>query len=185
MSLPHILLGMLAEPSTGYDLKKEFEQSVRHFWSAELSQIYPALSRLEDAGHLRSTTEPSAKGPPRKVYARTDSGLQELVDWLSNGPQTRQERIHYLTQVFFLDAITPEARLNYMRDLRGCFERQLAGLEEVEAAWREDDPSYPDGLSDREFYAHLTLKLGLTRHSVMIQWCDECLERMEARSVSG
>ena len=62
MSLPHLLLGLLAEPASGYDLKKSFGQTVGHFWSAELSQIYPALGRLEDDGLLRSERVGSAKG---------------------------------------------------------------------------------------------------------------------------
>ncbi|MYK68861.1 MAG: PadR family transcriptional regulator, partial [Gammaproteobacteria bacterium] len=43
MSLDHILLGLLRDPATGYDLKSAFSERIRHFWSAELSQIYPAL----------------------------------------------------------------------------------------------------------------------------------------------
>ena len=50
MSLDHILLGLLREPATGYDLGNAFSENVRHFWSAELSQIYPALKRLEQRG---------------------------------------------------------------------------------------------------------------------------------------
>ena len=54
MSLDHILLGLLREPATGYDLGNAFSENVRHFWSAELSQIYPTLKRLEQRGMLRS-----------------------------------------------------------------------------------------------------------------------------------
>ena len=35
MSLKHAILGFLSlQPMTGYDLKKAFDQSVRHFWPA-------------------------------------------------------------------------------------------------------------------------------------------------------
>ncbi len=49
MSLQHILLGLLREPASGYDLKAYFDKSVRYFWAAELSQIYPTLQRMEKA----------------------------------------------------------------------------------------------------------------------------------------
>ena len=32
MSLKHIMLGMLREPHSGYDLKKMFDGSLRNFW---------------------------------------------------------------------------------------------------------------------------------------------------------
>ena len=54
MSLPHILLGMLREPATGYDLGKRFKQSLAHFWHADLAQIYPTLKKLEQQGFLKS-----------------------------------------------------------------------------------------------------------------------------------
>ena len=38
MPLEHILLGTLARPASGYDLKAGFESSARHFWYAELQQ---------------------------------------------------------------------------------------------------------------------------------------------------
>ena len=50
MSLEHILLGMQREPSTGYELGKKFSEGARHFWFAELSQIYPTLKRMRDRG---------------------------------------------------------------------------------------------------------------------------------------
>ena len=96
MSLPHLLLGMLAEPASGYDLKRSFEGSIRYFWSAELSQIYPALKRLEGDGLLASTVEESTEGPERRVYHRTAQGRAALRDWLSDGPIVRQERLAYL-----------------------------------------------------------------------------------------
>ena len=37
MSLEHILLGLLREPASGYDLKAIFDERIQHFWAAELS----------------------------------------------------------------------------------------------------------------------------------------------------
>ena len=82
MSLENILLGCLTAPASGYDLKAYFDTRIRPFWSAELSQIYPALKRLESRGLLTSRTEPSKKGPARKVYTRTAKGREALIRWL-------------------------------------------------------------------------------------------------------
>ena len=67
MSLEHILLGLLREPASGYDLKVVLDHGIGHFWAAELSQIYPSLKRLEKQGLLRSRRTASQRGPGRIV----------------------------------------------------------------------------------------------------------------------
>jgi hypothetical protein len=37
---------------TGYQLKKQMDQSTQFFWHAALSQIYPTLKRMEEQGLL-------------------------------------------------------------------------------------------------------------------------------------
>lgn len=181
MSLPHVLLGMLAEPASGYDLKQYFSQSVRHFWSAELSQIYPALTRLERDGLLTSSIAPSDKGPKRKVYRRTARGRRALRDWIAEGPILRTERIAYLTQLFFLEEVAPELRVRFFETLREDYVRHLGELEAVDAGWRESDPRYPDDLPDEALHKQLTLRLGLKKYRVILEWCDECLALLRAR----
>ncbi len=178
MSLPHVLLGLLAEPASGYDLKQEFGQSIRYFWSAELSQIYPALAKLERDGLLESSREPSPKGPSRKVYRRTAEGQKALKEWLLRGPVCRTERLDYLAQMFFLETIPPARRRKFIEDLRDDFQERLHALEAVEQYWSESDPRYPDRLPDHEKYRQMTLKLGLKRYAATVEWCEECLERM-------
>ena len=49
MSLEQAILGFLNyRPFSGYDLKKIFDTSVRHFWPADQSQIYRTLNRLAE-----------------------------------------------------------------------------------------------------------------------------------------
>ncbi|MDX1460976.1 MAG: PadR family transcriptional regulator [Xanthomonadales bacterium] len=182
MSLPHVLLGMLGEPASGYDLKQRFEESVRHFWYAELSQIYPTLGNLEKDGLLRSRREPSDKGPPKKVYRRTAAGTRELRRWLADGPVLRTERHAFLTQLFFLDEIPHEKRIRFMTELRDDFADRLNELRAIEKHWSENDPRFPDQLPDSELVKHMTLRSGLMKYAMMVEWCQECLGRLEARS---
>ena len=183
MSLRHILLGMLASPHSGYDLKKEFEQSLRNFWNAELSQIYPVLQKLEKDGLLKSEREASSSGPPRRVYSRTARGRRELLSWLTEGPTVGEERIGYLAQVFFLGQLGSSTdAIAFMQELRTYMTSWLESLQEVERRWQEDDPRFPDRLPDEDFYPHLTLTLGLKKVQCNIEWCDECIARLNARS---
>ena len=173
---------MLAEPASGYDLKQRFEQTVRHFWYAELAQIYPALGKLEKQGFLVSKKVPSEKGPARKIYSRTPGGKKALKSWIAEGPVCRTERLAYLTQLFFLDEVSMKQRIQFMEELREDFSERLQELKAIEQQWSDDDPRYPDDLPDEAFYKQMTLRSGLLKYRVMIDWCTECLERMKARS---
>ncbi len=181
MSLDHILLGLLREPASGYDLKREFDAGPRHFWSAELSQIYPTLNRLEKKGLLRSSVEPSAQGPRRRVYRRTKTGLQELLRWLRAGPVMGTQRFAYVAQLAFLhEAHDSSLTLDFMQQLRKELSHFLSFLqrgEDLYAAAAQD----PAALSDIEFHDYLCLRMGVTSISARIAWCDECIERIRGR----
>ena len=182
MSLPHILLGLLRQPASGYDLKNSVDEYVRHFWPAELSQIYPTLKKLQAQGWLSVRSEPSAKGPERRVYETTEAGHRELQRWLRSGPQVGNERFGYLAQIAFMDELgsLEEAR-RFMVTLRARLIAQRAGLEMLEAGWAQEWPSFPHDLPEPEFYPHINLRMGLLSLAAKIQWCDESIERIDAR----
>ena len=182
MSLKHILLGLLHEPASGYDLKKEFNTSLKHFWDANLSQIYPLLGEMEQLGLLASREKESDKGPPRKVYRRTAKGTRELVSWLAEGPHVSSEKRHYLAQVFFLYAFRdPDKALAFMESLRDTMQGKLEALQASERQWRECDPRYPDDLPDEYLYRQMTLDLGLEVFATYVQWCDRCIAKVKRR----
>ena len=128
---------------------------------------------------------PSEKGPDRKVYSRTEAGREELKNWLIDGPNCRQERITFLTQVFFLEAIPGDQRLRFMRDLKADFETHLEELRSVEDNWRNQHPRYPDDLPDDFACRQMTLSLGIKRYKATIEWCEECIGRMAKKGSCG
>lgn len=180
MALEHILLGLMREPGSGTDIKHAFDQAIGHFWAAELSQVYPMLNRMAADGWLTVTTEPSPKGPPRKVYALTDTGRQVLHEWLAQAPNVGTERVEWLAQVWFMDE-TPERALPFFQQLRDELAREVATLQAVEDNWRAHEPSYPDVKPDNEFFMQLTLELGLSKGRARLAWAERCIERITAR----
>ncbi len=180
MALDHILLGILRTPASGYAVKAHFDQVFRHFWAAELSQIYRTLRRMDDAGLLSSRSESSDKGPAKRVYQTTARGRQRLRLWLTS-PELGDERLTYLSQVYFLDeSRDATATLRFMRELRDHFATRLAELEAIEQGWRAD-PRYPDALPDEDFHPQLTLALGLKKLSAQLAWAEESIGRIETR----
>ena len=85
MDVKTVCLGMLTEgPASGYDLKKEFESTFSHFFSAGYGSIYPALSWLADQDYVRCEEVPQDGKPDRKVYEITEAGHEFLLEALRN-----------------------------------------------------------------------------------------------------
>jgi DNA-binding PadR family transcriptional regulator len=186
MSLRHILLGLLDAPACGYELRREFGDSLKHFWAAELSQIYPTLSALERDGLVVSRQVPSPKGPARREYRRTDVGEEELEAWLQGEARVGTERLTWLAQVFFLGELHDNAAAaRFLRRLRDAMAQRLEALQTVEATWRSEDPTYPDLPPERGLFKQMTLSLGLLRIAATIEWCDQSLARLERSPVPG
>ncbi len=165
------MLGILREPLAGYDIKNQFSGSLRHFWSAELSQIYPLLKKMEAEGLLTSQVGPSDKGPKRKIYRRTDKGKNALVSWLAEGPHDSELRVGHLAQVYFLANLNDkDSAIEFFEDLKHVITNRLENLKAIEKRWSEEDPRYPDDLPDEDFYPQLTLHAGLMRLGATVSW---------------
>ena len=181
MSLDHILLGLLRKPAAGYDLKTGFETNIRNFWSAELSQIYPALQRLEKQGLLRSRVEPSPKGPNRRVYTRTAAGRRHFVRWLQDNPQVGTERFAYLAQLYFMDELGDLTQTRrFLVTLRNHFTTWVESLREIEQEIRSTHGDAPERYSERGIHQFAALRMGVHSIGAKVAWCDETIATIDA-----
>jgi DNA-binding PadR family transcriptional regulator len=154
------LLGFLHEaPRSGYDLEVVIDGSIGRFWNVTRSQIYRELRALEDAG-LVSSAEPGARA--RRVYALTARGRKAFGAWLARAPGRDLIRIPFLLQVFFADALPPDALAARVRERRAFHEAQCTEyrrrLPEVEAA-----APFPA----------LTMRFGLRYAEASLAWLDD------------
>jgi DNA-binding PadR family transcriptional regulator len=179
MTLRYILLGLLGRRRSGYELKTDFSQSLRHFWSAPLSQVYPALHALAEEGLASCIQRPSPKGPPRKLYRRTRAGKQELERWLREPPDIPDVRIPYLAQFYFLGQLRdPPATEAFLRTLRASFEERLRRLEGAEESEVLGPGLDDESMTLEELHPYMSLRFGIIRLRSNIEWCDESLERL-------
>jgi DNA-binding PadR family transcriptional regulator len=186
MSLEHILLGMLKTPATGYELKAEFDQGARHFWSAELAQIYPTLQRMERKGWLKSQMQASDKGPARRVYHRTPKGNAELRHWATGEPIMGVERFAYLGQLIHQGELHDLSRtLQFVQQLRAKQASLLSILESALRGMSEQDPLSASSMSDEEFCEWLCLELGRRAISARVGWCDEMADIVRRRAAQN
>lgn len=74
-----LLLRLLAtEDGYGYEIVTRLKAA--GFPGLAEGTVYPALARLEAAGHLESYLKRSASGPARKYYRTTDAGRLDLAN---------------------------------------------------------------------------------------------------------
>jgi len=160
MSLEYAILGFLNyHPYTGYDLKKTFDKSVRHFWPADQSQIYRTLSRLTDQGFVEMERSRQADRPDRKVYHITPAGRAALLAWLAGPPPLHEPRSAPLIQVFFMAQLADEEILQRFEGYAQVMRMFLDRYEQVPADVQE---IYTDVQSERErFFWLLTLESGI------------------------
>ncbi len=174
MSLSHAILGFLDyAPMSGYDLKKYFDQSVAHFWSATQSHIYKALEELEDDGMVESQIIQQEGKPNRKQYKITDAGKAELRRWASTPLPVENKREAWLIQVFFAHNLTNEEIANLFQDR---IERMRKSLSQCELVQKTIEENYKKvGVKRLQSLWQLTLDYGMDYYKNEISWLEKTL----------
>ncbi|MEI6777077.1 MAG: PadR family transcriptional regulator [Chloroflexales bacterium] len=179
MPLAHAILGFLEyEPMSGYDLKKHFDQSIAHFWSATQSHIYKALEDLEKDGWVESQRISQEGRPNRKQYRITDTGGDELRRWVHTPLPLDVKREAWLIQVFFAHGITNEAIIE-------VFDQRIAAIRhycaQLQLAQENIDETYADmGVERIRDLWQLTLDYGTSYYAHEIAWLEQTRERIRA-----
>jgi len=179
MSVKHALLGFLNyAPLTGYELKQFFDQSIHHFWNANLSQIYPALNRMKEDGLLTMEVDYQNDKPNRKVYSITDAGREELQRWLLEPVDLPQTRVPFLIQVFFSGGLKKEEVLTQLR-------RHLAAHHKILTSYKGPVRKVVQqnientGLEREGVFWGLTLDAGIENEKSWIRWCRNAIKKIE------
>ena len=174
MSLEYAILGFLSyKPSTGYDLKKIFDHSVRHFWSADQSQIYRTLARLTEQGLAEVEIVEQTDRPDRKVYHLTPAGREAFQNWLSGPFPTQEARSASLIQVFFGGHLSDEQVLATFEEAAQIFRLILDRYNQVPT---QIDEFIEMVASPREtFFWMQTLELGMKTMQVQLEWAENVI----------
>ena len=183
MSLKHAILGFLSfKPFSGYDLKKAFDKSVRHFWPANQSQIYRTLSQMTDEGLVEKEVIEREERLDMKIYSITAAGRSELHDWLATPLPEKDTREPFLIQVFFGGKLSDEELLNLLRHEKKTAEESLLAYDAVYQA----ATAQPSSINDpRAIYlSMLTLEYGIKSNRALLEWLNSAIERIETKNYS-
>jgi DNA-binding PadR family transcriptional regulator len=124
-----IVLGLLATagPQTSYELARNVDLSVAHFWPVPRSQLYAEPRRLAGLGLVSAAQE--ASGRRRRTFTITESGRDALVGWLGTPAEPSQYHDPAMLRLFFTDA-APDLALPLAKRRVGELKDMLRFLEQ-------------------------------------------------------
>jgi PadR family transcriptional regulator, regulatory protein AphA len=170
------ILGLLAEEArSGYDIKKDVEERLSHFWSESFGHIYPMLRRLLDRGLVALTVERQDGRPDRKVYSITDEGRTALEAWFAEPPPPQRPRNEVLLRIFLGRHANTKHLIRDVRAQREGFGHALAQLRAVRSRLDSEEEAHPDRV-----YWDITLSYGLKALEALTIWGEEAEAALEA-----
>ncbi len=177
MSLEHAVLGFLHyRPYSGYDLKKIFDASVRHFWPADQSQLYRTLARMNEKDWVEIETVPQESRPDRKLYHITESGRAELHRWMTTPLPPEVQRSAEMIKVFFAGRLSDEEFLAFFEETAA---QMRAGLAHYAQIPRTLETYREYTTSPREFFFWmLTLDVGIYTLQANLDFIENLIQRI-------
>ncbi len=176
MSLDYILLGVLEEPRSGYELKQWFDEVFSFFWNADQSQIYRTINRLADQGLVTGKEASSSIGPDKRVYRTTAKGKAELKRWLKDGPVSPAQRTAVYAQLIFLARMPDADAAQFLAAMKTQADGLVAALEHAP----DDDVPQPDEDRRVAFFNRASLGLGLARAKATQAFVNALIDQHEA-----
>ncbi len=179
--LKYILLGGLTyQPLTGYQLKQFVDNSAKHFWYAQTSQIYRTLDMLEKDALLTSEIQEQEDRPDRRIYHITPPGRIDLQIWLAE-PMTEisPTKDSLLVRLFFSAQLDKEIVLTQLRLQRSLHQRQLSLYQnEIAELIRAGIQQRPELKRDALLW-DVTRRNGELVEEAYVRWLDETIQRIE------
>lgn len=180
MSLEYAILGFLqVMPLSGYDLKKMFDRSIKHFWSADQSQIYRTLLRLTSDEMVRVETVIQDNRPNSKVYHITKKGKDDFNRWLGSSISLVEPRVSWLIKLFFAGGLSDEDIIQLLEELASQIRsviidyNHLLNVENLNLIKQE---------SDRDLFFHkLTLDYGIMINESVHSWLKKTIGRIKEK----
>jgi DNA-binding PadR family transcriptional regulator len=170
----YAILGMLSiAPMSGYDIKKEVENSISNFWSESYGQIYPVLKSLIAEKLVTKNVQSEAGKPDRHVYALTAKGRKELRRWLLEGFAPKVQRNEFLLKLFFGAEIGTKTNIAHVEQYR---ELQRALLQKYTAVEKELTREYAG--EPKAAYWLMTVRYGEHISRALLAWCEKTLAEL-------
>jgi DNA-binding PadR family transcriptional regulator len=182
MALAHAILASLIDrPCSGYDLAKQFDGSVGFFWSASHQQIYRELSKLESQGWIASETILQEGRPDKKRYHVTETGAQQLAEWMKRPCEPTPIKEDLLVKIFGGYVIPKQTLLKQIESHRQAHLERLSTYKLLEQRYFQN----PQQLSEQAKFQYLTLLNGISYESHWLTWCEQAIQLLNEWDIEG
>lgn len=176
MSLKHTILVLLeTEPSSGYDLLKQFKGGLGYFWNAKHQQIYQQLKTMSEDGLIEFSVVPQEGKPDKKVYAITTKGVKELKRWLTLPAKPSKVNDALLVKIYG-GKLTEDGEIE--AELERYIERNEKTLKEL-LKIEQTYLSLPEAQKERYRFPYITLRRGILDEQALIEWAKEAREMIK------
>lgn len=173
-----ILVLLAKKPSTGYQVARAMQRPVGYFWAARHSQIYPELVALEADGFARGTVIAGPGPRDTKRYSITTEGTQLLTAWLDGPAPQESSRDELMLRVWSLWLMSPDRAEALVRTVRDRQVAALASYAVEEQVFHQGDQESLRDPGHPAFGEYATLRFGIARRQVFVEWCDWLLEQL-------
>jgi PadR family transcriptional regulator, regulatory protein AphA len=170
----HILLGLIClEPSSGYDLKRQFSLTPMGVYEPSSGALYPALRRLDQMGLVRAQDPPASQpGRARHVYEPTPAGLTAHLSWLRTpvvpDGVARDLGLHLMRFVLMEHRLPRADVLAFLHDLASALATFTAGMERYAATSTPPDHEH----------ARLAVEHGLATYRASLRWAELAIDAL-------
>ncbi len=173
MSIEHSILAILSFwPSTGYNIKAEFEHKAAGlYWGMSYGSIYPKLKKLEEQGYIYTINE-EAEGRRKKQYELTAKGWKELEKWLRLTPASPVVKDELLMKMStWHEDMDDEVLIGHLLKRKEATEDLLKFVKD----WPTNGTSY---ISD---YGILAIRYGEARLEAELKWIEESIQALQKK----
>lgn len=168
----YAILGLLSvAPHSAYDLTRQMERSLAHFWPRARTHLYGEPKRLHRLGLATAAVQWTGRRP-RTVYSITEEGRQALGAWLATSSPRPLVECEALVKVFFADnGSLHDLRLT-LREMAAQTDATYADMRSKVSEYVENPGPYPERLHLIALASPFIAEY-LATFSAWARWADE------------
>jgi len=150
MGLAEAILGLLYEkPKTGYEIKKFYRDTIRHFWNVSDGQLYPTLKKMTEEGYIVKKETKEEEGLKKHLYSITTKGKERFMAWLKKPVDKFEEmKEPFLIKLFFFDKLSDEDKLYHLKVQYDVHQEVLNEFLDVKKLYAETLSEYQRIITD-------------------------------------
>jgi DNA-binding PadR family transcriptional regulator len=161
------VLGLLKEKTMhGYELKKNLDEQLGHFWRFSYGSLYPTLKRLARDRAVESEAPAGETSRRKNVYRITERGEQLFTDLLEAASPEVSDRDAFMLRLAFSRYMRPEVRRRLLERRRGYLQDRLTKMAGSLKRLRDKMDAYSLEL----------MRYGVDEAEHDIRWLDGMLE---------